>query len=260
MGVDSWTPFATAAVFVVAASVIAVAGVRLARVADILAHRSGLGEAIMGAVFLGATTSLSGSVTSVTAALDGFADLAISNALGGIAAQTAFLAVVDLAYRKANLEHAAASQTTLFQCALLLGMLSLPLISMSTPAVTAFSVHPASLVIPITFVLGIRLIPGRSERPYGNRRRRARRVRGDAARKWTKHATVRPPRSGFGSLGSRLLSRLPATSLHGPACRSPSGQGGRRRASAACLPPSRRHCQNWSPQWPPSGAAPWCWR
>ena len=37
------------------------------------------------------------------------ADLAMSNAVGGIAVQTLFLAIADVAYRRANLEHAAAS-------------------------------------------------------------------------------------------------------------------------------------------------------
>ena len=83
-------------VFLVAAIVIAIVGTRMAKVSDRLADRTGLGEAIMGAVFLGGSTSLSGIVTSVTAAASGHPELAVSNAVGGIAAQTAFLAIADL--------------------------------------------------------------------------------------------------------------------------------------------------------------------
>ena len=81
------------ALFVVAAVVIAFAGVKMAKISDRLADRTGLGEAVMGAVFLGGSTSLSGIVTSVTAAAGGHAELAVSNAVGGIAAQTTFLAI-----------------------------------------------------------------------------------------------------------------------------------------------------------------------
>ncbi|WPL13430.1 MULTISPECIES: hypothetical protein [Thiorhodovibrio] len=48
----------------------------------------GLGEAVFGAVLLGATTPLPGSVAS----LAGDPDLAVSNTVGGIAAQTVFCA------------------------------------------------------------------------------------------------------------------------------------------------------------------------
>lgn len=95
--------------FFIAAIVVALAGTKLAAIADRLAEVTGLGEAMVGAVLLGASTSLSGIVTSVTAAATGYPDLAISNALGGIAAQTAFLAIAVITYHWANLEYAAAS-------------------------------------------------------------------------------------------------------------------------------------------------------
>ncbi|MDJ0594293.1 MAG: hypothetical protein QNJ72_30680 [Pleurocapsa sp. MO_226.B13] len=97
------------ALFIFAAVVIASVGVKMSQVSDRLADLTGWGEAVMGAVFLGGSTSLSGIVTSVTAAAGGHAELAVSNAIGGIAAQTAFLAIADIFYKKANLEHAAAS-------------------------------------------------------------------------------------------------------------------------------------------------------
>jgi len=111
---------------VAAAVVILLVGTRLTAVADVLAERTGLGEAVVGAIFLGAT-SLSGIVTSVTAAGDGRAELAVSNAVGGNAAQTVFPAVADAAYRRANLDHAAASPANLAQGALLVTLLAVPL-------------------------------------------------------------------------------------------------------------------------------------
>ncbi|MEL6912790.1 MAG: sodium:calcium antiporter, partial [Cyanobacteria bacterium J06598_4] len=76
-------------IFIVAAFVIAIVGIKMTKIADRLADRTGLGEAVVGALFLGGSTSLPGIVTSVTTAAGGHAELAISNALGGIAAQTA---------------------------------------------------------------------------------------------------------------------------------------------------------------------------
>ena len=75
-------------------------GIKMTRTARDLAHESGLGEAMMGALFIGASTSLSGIATSVSAAAGGHAELAVSNGLGGIAAQTTFLALADIAYRR----------------------------------------------------------------------------------------------------------------------------------------------------------------
>jgi cation:H+ antiporter len=144
-------------VFVASALVIAVAGWRLADVADTLADRTGLGEAIAGAILLGAATSLPGIVTSVTAAWQGYPELAISNAIGGIAAQTIFLAVADGAYRSANLEHAAASVPNMMQGTLLIVLLTMPLIATMTPAVSFWNIHPVTPLMFVAYIYGLRI-------------------------------------------------------------------------------------------------------
>lgn len=144
--------------FGAAAFVILLAGTRLTVVADHLAVQTGLGGALFGGIFLGGTTSLPGIVTTFTAAVDGHADLAIANAIGGIAAQTAFLGLADFAHRRANLEHAAASAANLTQGVLLGLLLVIPLVALGFPKVAAFSIHPASIAIPLAYVLGLRLI------------------------------------------------------------------------------------------------------
>ena len=144
--------------FAVAALAILLAGTRLTGVADALADRTGLGEALVGAVLLGASTSLSGIVTSVTAAADGRAELAISNAVGGIAAQTVFLAVADAVYRRANLEHAAASTANLAQGTLLVALLGIPLMAFGGPDVTVWGIHPATVLILVGYLFGLRIV------------------------------------------------------------------------------------------------------
>ena len=128
---------AAVAVFAAAALTILFVGTRLAGLADVLADRTGLGEAVAGALLLGATTSASGTITSITAAASGNVDLAYSNALGGIAAQTAFLAVADCIYRRANLEHAAADASNLTQATMLVILLCVPLLAAALPPCSA---------------------------------------------------------------------------------------------------------------------------
>jgi cation:H+ antiporter len=151
--------------FLISAAIIAVAGTMLAKVADQLADLTGMGEALFGAIFLGSATSLPGIITSVVAAADGHAELAISNAIGGIAAQTFFLSIADLSYPRANLEHAAASFPNLMQGVLLVALLSFVLLGMSTPPVTIFAVNPISILMLIVYVAGSRKISNARLRP-----------------------------------------------------------------------------------------------
>jgi cation:H+ antiporter len=159
------TPGAALAVLLLGAVAILAIGTWLAGLADRLADRTGLGEAFVGAVFLGASTSLPGITASVTAAWNGHASLALSNALGGIAVQTAFLAVADVAYRKANLEHAAASLGNLMWGALLIVLLAVLLVAMVAPPVALLGVHPVTPVLFAAYVMGVRLVAEAREEP-----------------------------------------------------------------------------------------------
>jgi len=142
-------------IFLGSAAVIGFFGSMLTRVADQLADITGLGEAMVGAIILGAVTSLPGIVTSVTAAYNGQAELAVSNAVGGIAAQTVFLAIADIVYRKANLEHAAASIANIMQGALLVGLLSLAILGMTGPQFTLLSIHPVTFLLVAGYLFGL---------------------------------------------------------------------------------------------------------
>jgi cation:H+ antiporter len=163
--ISLWPLWLIVVLFVCTAIVIGWFGVQMTEVARDLAHASGLGEAVMGALFIGAATSLSGITTSVVAASEGFPELAISNALGGIAAQTAFLAIADIVYRRANLEHAAASAENLFMTGLLITLLSIHLLGLAVPELEIFSIHPASILLLLAYILGIRLLAQTHEAP-----------------------------------------------------------------------------------------------
>jgi cation:H+ antiporter len=167
----------TAAVLI-SALVIVFAGTKLSAAADRLADRTGLGEALVGAVLLGAATSLPGLIVSVTAAANGYASLAVANSLGGIAAQTFFLVLADAAYRRANLEHAAASIENLIQATVLMGCLALVVMAASAPSLVVFGIHPISLGIFALYLFGLQ-VTRRARQLPGWEPRRTRETRQD---------------------------------------------------------------------------------
>ncbi|WP_233492185.1 sodium:calcium antiporter [Blastococcus sp. TF02A-30] len=148
----SWLALAATAVVIVAA------GVRLTRVADSLSERTGLGDALGGALLLGAVTSLPGIVTTVTGSLEGDPGFGLANPIGGVAVQTVWLALADLVYRRANLEHAAASLENLLQALILVALLAVPVIAYATPDLRLGWIHPVTLLIPVAYGYGLHLL------------------------------------------------------------------------------------------------------
>jgi cation:H+ antiporter len=146
------------ALFGLCTVVIGIVGIRLTGIVDNLADRTGLGEAMAGAVLLGMATSLSGIVVSVSSAWTDKPELAMSNALGGIAAQTVFLTVADIMHKRANLEHAAASLGNMLQGGLLLCLLSLLLVGRFAPEWTFWQIHPITPLLFIAYLYGLRLV------------------------------------------------------------------------------------------------------
>lgn len=153
----TWSSPVAAAALVVAGIVIGVFGYRLATVVDRLADRTGMGEALAGAVLLAAATSVAGMVVSLVAAVDGNASLAIGNSVGGIAAQAAFIVIADLFYRRANIEHAAASLTNVFNALLMIVLLAVLAMALAAPGWTVFAVHPATPALLAVYLFGVRM-------------------------------------------------------------------------------------------------------
>lgn len=161
-----WPIWIAIVVLLASAGVTVIGGVRMSQLGDVLADRTKIGEAIFGAVFFGAMISLSGIVMTATAAADGFPRLAFSNAIGGVAAQTAALGVADLAYRHANLEHAAASVPNMLFAALLVALLSLVLIISESPSWTLWGIHPGSLALVAAYLYGLRVVRRSGQNPF----------------------------------------------------------------------------------------------
>lgn len=89
----------------------------------------------------------------------------MSNAIGGIAAQTMFLALADLAYRKANLEHAAACVANMLQASLLMMILAVLILAIAAPPVSLAGVHPVSPLLFVLYFGGLVMIKRARENP-----------------------------------------------------------------------------------------------
>ncbi|WP_132061177.1 sodium:calcium antiporter [Halorussus amylolyticus] len=147
------------ALFVLGAIVILVTGPRLSRLAEDLADAIGIGQSLGGMILLGASTSLPGVIISFDTALGGQATLSVSNAVGGIAAQTVFIAVADVVMRRGPLSEEVTVSASLMQLAILLFLLTLVLLAMLVPnAFTIFGLHPASFALVIAVFVGFRMI------------------------------------------------------------------------------------------------------
>ncbi len=153
-----WSLSTCIVVFVISAVVIAIVGYRLTILADRLADRTGLGEALTGAFLLGAMTSLPEISATITAARQGHAQLAVSNALGGVAAQTVFLVMADLTYRRANLEHAAASIANVMQGTLAIVLIAFPVLAAMMPNFQQFTIHPMTPLMFGVYTYGLYLV------------------------------------------------------------------------------------------------------
>lgn len=81
--------------FLAGAALVWFAGTKLARYADAISERTGLGQAVIGVLLLGAVTSLPEISTTTVATLSGNPAMAVNNMLGGIAFQVLVIALAD---------------------------------------------------------------------------------------------------------------------------------------------------------------------
>ncbi|WP_050929748.1 sodium:calcium antiporter [Aestuariivita boseongensis] len=95
MQVPPTTLLQSAILFALCATAVWIAGARLAYVADALADRFKLAKSLVGLLLLSLATSLPEVATTLSAAVAQARDLVLNNLFGGIALQTAILAMSD---------------------------------------------------------------------------------------------------------------------------------------------------------------------
>jgi cation:H+ antiporter len=145
--------------------IIGVFGLRLARVVNRLADRTGLGEAIAGAMLLAGANSLGGMVVSIVTAAAGDASLAISNSVGGIAAQTAFIVVADSSTSTPTSSTPQRRSRTCSTRLLMIVLLAIVVLGAAAPPFTVLGVHPATPLLLITYGYGLSLSRQVREQP-----------------------------------------------------------------------------------------------
>lgn len=186
MNLDSLSLPLLLGIFALGAIAIWIAGIQLSKTTDILSKRFGLGEALGGMIILAIVTNLPEIAIVISASLQHNMGIAVGNILGGIAFQTVVLVILDLfgVGRQNSLSYKSASLTLVLESSLVLAVLSLVVVGHQLPSsIIFFRITPISLLIFITWIVGIKLIskaqndlpwvanfkvPGVQEEPQGH--------------------------------------------------------------------------------------------
>ncbi|MDQ2806644.1 MAG: sodium:calcium antiporter [Chloroflexota bacterium] len=149
------------AIFAAAAGVVWRAGDSLANTTDVLDDHFGLGQALGGLVLLAVATNLPEIAITVSAALNGQFDIAVGNILGGIAIQTAVLAILDAVGMRGG-RPLTARLTTLIPLLEAVGVVAVLILAiMATrlpPTLQLLRLTPGAVAIAVTWLLSLWLI------------------------------------------------------------------------------------------------------
>lgn len=141
------------------------AGSRIARYANTIAERTGIGKAFLGMILLGGITSLPELAVTVTAALGDSAPLAVNNLLGGVAMQVAVLAVADAIYGKGAISAILARPVLLLQGILDILLLALIAGGVVVGDVGILGVGLWTAAVFVFFLLGLWLVKAYGDDP-----------------------------------------------------------------------------------------------
>lgn len=144
--------------FLASASVIAVAGTRLARDGDRIAELTGLGRLWIGVVLVAGATSLPEVLTDVSAALMDAPDLAVGDLFGSNMANMLILGIIDLLHRQKRVwQQAAYEQTLIAALAMTLTGLAGTCILLKA-GVAHGGVGLDTLALIVLYLLGMRVV------------------------------------------------------------------------------------------------------
>lgn len=155
INLESLSLFWAIVLFVVSGVVVWIAGTKLTKTADDLATQTGLGRAFIGTLLLGGITSLPEIATTITAALQSKAGLAISNLLGGISMQVTILTIVDFSFGKKPLSSSSSHIVIFMQGVALILLLALAGAFMLVPTFSIFHIGANSFFILLLFLCSL---------------------------------------------------------------------------------------------------------
>lgn len=153
--------------FLLAAAAVWVAGIKVSETTDVLSVRFKMGEALGGLVILAVVTNLPEIAIVVSAAMRRSMELAVGNILGGIAAQTVVLVLIDrFSSRQSRpLTYRAASLELVLEGLLVITVLSLVLAGTQfSPGVARARLEPVGLLIAVVWIGGVWAIAKFSDR------------------------------------------------------------------------------------------------
>lgn len=147
-------------VFAASAGVTLAAGSYLARATDSLDDRWKLGETFGGMLLLAIAGTLPEAAITVTAAFSHQLDLAAGNLLGGIAIQTAVLAICDyFVVEKKPLSYMVGSLVPVLEALLVIAVTSIALLGALLPSsAVVLRMSPASIAIVLVWIGGMFLL------------------------------------------------------------------------------------------------------
>ena len=151
-----WLEFILMALFII------VSGTYLSRFGDIIADKSGLGQAFIGGILIAMATSLPELVTSISSALVGAPDIAVGNAFGSNTFNLVILAFADLLQGKGplllrvNYSHILSGLVGVLLSALV--VFSLILSHFMNFNLNVFGVGLDSIILLLTYLVSVRMI------------------------------------------------------------------------------------------------------
>ena len=197
-------------IFVVSATVIVIAGIKLTQHGDQIAELTGLGRLWIGTVLMAAATSLPEVFTDVSAALLDAPDLAVGDLFGSSLANMLILGIIDQAHRKQRIwQQAAFGHILVASLAMALTGLAGLFILLRANVVHG-GVGIDSVLLLTIYVLGMRLV-FRQENARHSEREREKVVESEAAPDLLRdtHAGLRRAGIGFGVAALVLLVAAP---------------------------------------------------
>lgn len=149
---------ANAGAFAASAIVVWIAGTRLARAADAIAEKTGVGRAVLGLLLLGGVTSLPELAVGVTSALADAPELSVNDVLGSAAINVVILAIADAVLGRRALTSTLASPAVMLQGVLGIVLLALVVGAVLTGDVLVLGVGAWSWLILAAYFVSIWII------------------------------------------------------------------------------------------------------
>jgi len=164
---ESYSITILAILFLIAGSLIWIAGINLAKSTQTIDTRFKLGDALGGLILLGIATSLPEIAITVSAALTNHISVIIGNLIGGIAIQTLVIIIFDFLIKgKRPISYLTGSVILTFEALFVIVMSLITIVASFYPKnYTVLNINPLSAILLISWILGliaidkIRLIP-----------------------------------------------------------------------------------------------------